>query len=330
MLEVVGVQGASADIAVNASQNLTSAANIFTTLGLNVGQWIWLGGGTAAAPGALGFATAADRGFARITAIAAGVLSLDRRSQVWSADTGTGKTIQIFFGPWLRNVAGDHSDYKEPSYTLELSEPGAAAAGATDYVYATGSCVSKFEFSSPLEDKTQATISFVGTDMGDPTTTRATNANLPLPNVNMGALNSVSQERRLRVSNTDETGVSTDIIDWKLTIDNNVKPQKQQGTLGAARMIFGKFQASLDLNVVFVQDDVCKAVRDNRTCMFDAAFRNNDGGILFDVPSMTLESGSPSFGANEAVQLATNTKGFRDPALGLTCSMSLFPSLPAT
>jgi hypothetical protein len=330
MVEVVGYQAASADFAINASQNLTSAANVFTTLGLNVGQWIWIGGGTAAAPGSLGFATAADRGFARITAIAAGTLSLDRRSQTYSADTGTGKTIQIFFGPWLRNVAGDHADYKEPSYTLELSEPGAAAAGATDYVYGLGSCINTYEFSSPLEDKTMATVAFVGTDMSDPTTTRATNANLAMPNVNTAALNSVSEEKRLRISNTDETGVSTDIVDWKMTINNNVKAQKQQGTLGAARMIFGKFQVSLDVTCVFVQDDVCKAIRDNRTCMFDAAFRNGDGAVLYDVPAVTLDSGAPSFAANEAVTLATNLKAFRDPTYGYTCGMSLFPSLPAS
>jgi hypothetical protein len=330
MVEVVGYQAASGDFAINAGQNLTSTANVLASLGLTVGQWIWIGGGTAAVPGAFGFGTAADRGFAFVSAIAAGTLTLIRRSQVYVADTGTAKTIQIFFGPWLRNVAGDHADYKEPSYTLELSLPGAAAAGATDYVYGLGSCINTFEFSSPLEDKTLATIAFVGTDMTDPTITRATNANLAMPNVNTAALNSVSEEKRLRVSNTDETGVSTDIIDWKLTINNNVKPQRQQGTLGAARMIFGKFNVSLDVTCVFVQDDVCKAIRDNRTCMFDAAFRNNDGALLFDVPSMTLESGAPSFAANEAVTLSTGTKGFRDTTYNYTCSLSCFPNLPAS
>jgi len=328
-LEVVGVQGASADLQISAGQHLTSTALNWTTLGLNVGQWIWIGGGTAASPGAFGFATAADRGFARITAISATQLTLDRRTQAYSADTGTGKTIQVFFGPWLRNVAGDHADYKEPSYTLELSEPGAAAAGATDFVYGLGSCVNTFEFNSPLEDKTVATIAFVGTDMADPTTTRATQAANAMPNVNIAALNSVSEEKRLRISNTDESGVSTDIIDWKLTLNNNVKAQKQQGTLGAARMIFGKFQAKLDVKCVFVQDDVCKAIRDNRTCMFDAAFRNNDGAILFDVPAVTLDSGAPAFAANEAVTLDTNLNAFRDPLYNYTCSLSSFPSLPA-
>lgn len=330
-LEVVGVQGVATDIAVTAGQNLTSIANIWTTLGLNVGQWIWVGGGTLAAPGTLGFTVAPqNRGFARITAITANQLTVDRRTQAWGADPGTGKTVQIFFGPWLRNVAGDNADYKEPSYTFELTLPGAAAAGATDFVYALGSCLNQFEFNSPLENLTEVTLGFVGTDCTDPTTVRATNANLSLPLVATAALNSVSEERRLRVSNTDETGVSTDIIDWKLTIMNNVKAQKQQGVLGAARMIFGRFQVRLDLNVVFVQDDVCKAVRDNRTCAFDAAFRNNDGGVLFDVPAMTLESGNPTFAANEAVTLSTQTKGFRDPIYSYSCGMSMFPSLPAT
>jgi hypothetical protein len=331
---VVGVQGASADIAVNAAGNLTSAANIFTTLGLQVGMWIWLGGGTAATPGALGFATAADRGFARITAIAAGILSVDRRSSAtaaaasWAADTGTGKTIQIFYGPWVRNVAGDNVDYKEPSYSLELSEPGAAAAAATDFVYGLGCCLNTLEFNAPSEDKVVVTASFVGTNFTDPSTSRASGASTAtLPFANQ-AFTTADQVRRLRVANVDETGISIDILDWKLTINNNVKPQVQQGTLGAVRMIFGKFQVKLDITCVFIQDDVCKAIRDNRTCSFDTAVASGDGALLFDVPSIMLDDGAPDIRANEEVTLPTTAMAFRDSTYNFTCGMQLFPFLP--
>lgn len=326
---VVGVQGVATDIAVNAAGNLTSAANIFTTLGLQVGMWIWLGGGTAAAPGALGFATAADRGFARITAIAAGVLTVDRRSNTtWTVDPGTAKTIQIFYGPWLRNVAGDNTDYRELSYSLELSEPGAGAAAATDFVYGLGCCINMLEINAPSEDKAVATASFVGTNFTDPSTSRATGASaatLPFAN---NAFTTADQVRRLRVANVDETGISVDILDWKLTINNNVKPQVQQGTLGAVRMIFGKFQVKLDITCIFIQDDVCKAIRDNRTCAFDVCIASTDGALLFDVPSVMLDDGAPDIRANEEVTLPTTAMAFRDSTYNFTCGMQLFPFLP--
>jgi hypothetical protein len=331
---VVGVQGAASDIAVNAAGNLTSTANIFTTLGLQVGMWIWLGGGTAAAPGALGFATAADRGFARITAIAAGVLTVDRRSSatssagVWAADTGVAKTIHMYYGPWVRNVAGDHADYKEPSYSLELSEPGAAAAAATDYVYSLGSCLNMLEINAPSEDKAVATASFVGTNFTDPSTSRATGASGATAPFANNAFTTADQVRRLRIANVDESGISTDILDWKLTINNNIKPGVQQGFLGAVRMIFGKFQVKLDVTCIFTQDDVCKAIRDNRTVAFDVAVASTDGALLFDVPSAMLDDGAPAINANEEVTLPTTAMAFRDSTYNFTCGMQLFPFLP--
>lgn len=331
-VEVCGYQGASADIGVNASGQLTSTANVFASLNLQVGMWMWVGGGTLAAPGTLGFTVAAqNRGFTRITSVAAGIIGTDRKNQAWGTDPGTGKTIQLFFGPWLRNVAGDHADYIEPSFTLELSEPGAAAAGATDYLYGRGNAVNTFELNAPAEDKVVASIGFVGMIMDDPTTARATGAAAAVVPINTTALTTASEVRRLRISNVDETGVSTDIMEWKLSVMNNVKAQKQQGTEGAARLIFGKFQVALEVKCVFVQDDVCKAIRDFRTCAFDVALRNAAGaGYLFDVGAVTLRGGAPDAQANEAVTLSTSVKGHRDPTYSQTMGMQHFPFLPAT
>ncbi|MDQ1446818.1 MAG: hypothetical protein QOI20_3282 [Acidimicrobiaceae bacterium] len=331
VVEVVGYQGASGDIGVNAAGNLTSAANAFAGLGLLPGWWVWVGGGTAAAPGALGFTVAAqNRGFARITGVAAGVITVDRKNQAWATDPGTGKTIQLFFGPWVRNVFGDSADYKEPSYTLEIGYPGAAAAGATSYAYALGALVNTFEINAPSEDKITAAVSFAATDFTDPSTVRATGAAAAPTPVQTALFTTASQVRRLRVSNTDETGISTDILDWKLTVNNNVKPQVQQGTLGAKRIITGRFDVSLDVTCIFTQDDVCKAIRDNRTCAFDVAIASTDGAVLFDVPSLTLGDGGPDIAANEAVKLPASIEAFRDTTYNFSLGMTVFPYLPAS
>jgi len=96
--KVVGIEGASADI-VATSTGLTSTVMNFVTMGVIVGQWHKHGGGTVGQQ----WATAANNGWARVTAVSANVVTYDNRPTGWSADAGTGKTIRIFFGDVIRN-----------------------------------------------------------------------------------------------------------------------------------------------------------------------------------------------------------------------------------
>lgn len=329
-LEIVGFQGGTSDITATTT-GLASTALDFTTLGLNVGQWIWIGGGTKASPGLLGFTGSGYRGWARITAIAAHALTLDRTLTAQAADTGTGQTIQIFFGSFLRNVAIDNADYAETSYQIELSLPGAATAAATDYIYAQGCLVDTFEVNSPLTDKTVATLSFVGTNITDASTTRATGASTAPTPLATAALNTVTELARLRVVDpATGNAVSVDINNWKLMLKNHVTPQKQQATFGAARMIVGKCDVEVDFEVFLVQDDVIKAIRDNRTLQWEACLRNNDCGVVFDVPSGTFEDGAEKFPANGPVTATPKLMGFRDATYNYTLGISRFPYLPAS
>mgnify|MGYP002147314755 CR=1 FL=1 len=96
-----GIQGATADLEIDASGNLISTVLDFTTLPLSVGQRIWIGGDSAGTK----FATAADRGEARITVIAAHKLTLDDKvsGTLNAADNATHQS----FGPSLITLATD-------------------------------------------------------------------------------------------------------------------------------------------------------------------------------------------------------------------------------
>lgn len=329
-LEVAGFQGASADITATTT-GLSSTVADFTTMGLFVGQWIWVGGGTLAAPGAFGFSGGGYRGWARITAIAAHALTLDRTTAAQVVDAGAGKTIQIFFGSFLRNVAIDNADYQETSFQLELSLPGAATAAATDYVYAQGCLVDTFEINMPRTDKAVATVTFNGTNITDPSTTRATGASTAPTPLATAAMNTVIELSRIRVMDpATGNSVSVDINSCKLMLQNNVTPQKQLATFGAARVIVGKCEVSLDLEVFLVQDDVIKAIRDNRTLQWEGCIRNNDGGIVMDIPSGTFEGGAEKFPANGPVTVTPTLMAFRDTTYNYTLGISRFPNLPAS
>jgi hypothetical protein len=83
--KAIGFEGASGDITATAN-GLGSTALDFTTLGLVVGMWLWIGGPIAGQA----FATAACRGWARISAIARPSRADLRRAAGW-LDNGCGR-----------------------------------------------------------------------------------------------------------------------------------------------------------------------------------------------------------------------------------------------
>lgn len=328
-IEVAGVQGASGDIGLDANGNLTSVALDFTTIGLQVGQWIWVGGDPTNAT--LNFATTAYRGFAKISAVAAHLVTLSRRSwTVGAADTGTAKTIQILFSRWIRNVAIDHADFKTPSYAFEVTYPNLSAPGTAEYEYLLGNMIDEWAFNLPLTQKATAQMKFMGTTSVDPATARDTGPATAVNPVTNLALSTSTDVMRLRMSNTDETGISTDFQSCKMTIKNNVTPEKELGRLGAQLMNVGKFEVHLEMDVIFTSDQVIKGIHDNRQATLDIGLRNGDFGVLLDVAAMSLDSGDRKFEKNKSVVIATKTTGFQDPTLGFTLGASLFAYLPSS
>jgi hypothetical protein len=326
-LEVAGFRGASGDIGMNASGNLTATTADFTTMGLFVGMVIWVGGTVG---GGHDFATAAYRGYAKITAIAAGLLTLSRRQwTVGSADNGSGKTIDLYWGRFLRNVAFDDASYLETSYAMELGLPGVGTAGATEYVYAAGNLVNSTMITSPAQNIVTAKLTFQGTTIGNPTTSRATGASTAAGLLAIDRFTSVSKLKYLRVLNqATEAVVSQDVESWDLTLANNVTPQKQQGTLGAARDIVGKAQIDINMEAFLTQDEGWIACAQNTSLAFGAGFRNADGGIFLDVPSLTWNNAPPKFPGNGAVSLSVKAQAFRDSVGNYSLGVSLFAFLP--
>ena len=88
-LRVVGFEGESGDITATAG-GLGSSTLDFTTLGLSVGQWIYIGGGAVGEQ----FATSALNTYAKISAIAANALTLSNKPAGWTTDAGASKTIR--------------------------------------------------------------------------------------------------------------------------------------------------------------------------------------------------------------------------------------------
>lgn len=323
-LFVVGHQFDAGDLQVDANGNLISTTADFTDYNLTVGQGVYIGGLGADTA----FATAADTGLARVVGIAEHLLTLDKHQQAFSADDGSGKTIHLYYGSFLRNVPVDHVKFKEHYYQFELTYPGLGSANEDRYEYSVGNLINTLELSLPLTDKSTMSFETFGKDVEDITGTRK-----PWTIYNplfTEAISTTSDFLRLRIQNTDETGLTTLFKEATLTINNNAGGENVLNKLGPEFVNYGNFDVTMDMSAVFTDAAVVSKIRNNCTVTMDFCIANNDAAFYFDIPAMTLGDGSRDFAVNEKVKISLSSSAFGDTTLGYTLSVTYFPYLPST
>lgn len=326
-VEVAGFRGASGDIQLDASGDLICTAANFTTMGLVAGQWIWVGGTIG---GATAFATSAYRGFAQIKTIAALKLTLARRNWTVAApDNGAGKTIDLYWGRWITNTSAQHARYLERSYTFETVYQTLAAGPAAAFEYSQGNLLSTVVINLPATDKATMDLQFVGATSIDPSTTRLTGASTAFAPLSHSMMNTSTHMYRLRMSNVDETGLTTDIKSMKVTLTNSVTRETVLGYAGARYLNVGDFIATIEGEYLFSNEAFITGVRDKRTVQLDFSLRNGEGGYLFDFPAMKIDSADKKFTSKSSVTLQGKTTGIEDTTYGITCGVTMFPFLPA-
>jgi hypothetical protein len=325
-VEVCGVQGASGDITLNASGNLTSTTLNFTTLNLTAGvSKIKTGGSTAATQ----FATAAYNGWATVDTIAANLITLKWRTwTVSSADLGTGKTIQIFFGRAYRNVSIDHADYLEPSWHGELEDSGVGTANASTFTYAKGLTLNSVSLNIPVESKIEATLGFLGTDVAAPvlTASRVTGPStawVPLATELFDTTNDIKSCKIVVAA--DDTSLVAEINSLTLTINHGVTARKQLATFGAAGMIFGKNVPAASAEIYYERSTVPDAIRANTTCRLETILRNDSGAITIDLPAVRLAGGAKTYAANSPVMMSLELPAHRDPLTNIVQIINVMP-----
>lgn len=328
IVEIAGVRAGTGDLALAITGTvgtLTSTTLDFTTLGLTVGQFIHVGGLETANQ----FTNSV--GYARVTAIAANTLTLDKLGSGLVAAAGTADSVDLLFGQFIRNVPTTDPAFIEQPFQFEAQYPNlgtGAEDGQTGFEYAEGNYANTLEFGLPLTDKATATVGFVGTDTKPPVFTAKDGSDTPLKSQKTTALNTSSDLGRLRIKEVDETGLTTDFKELTLTLNNNASPEKVLGQLGARFINTGNFEVDFEAQVLFTEAEVICAIRENRTLSFDMVLINDDGALAVDIPAMTLGGGDKEFPINESILVNLTGQAFRDPTLGTSLSVSLFPAVP--
>lgn len=320
-VDVVGVQAGSGDLVIDSDGNLTSTTLDFTTLGLTQGQGIYIGGGTTDTD----FATAAG-GYAICKIIEANKITLDEvKTTDQTADTGTGKTIQIFFGHFVRDVATSDGDFASQSYQFEMKIPNLDEG--TSYEYAKGNYCNSASFSIPTADLITSSFSFIGTDTPVPTTSRATGS-WESPSLTT-AMSGTSDVNAIRIQKKDGTSLASYTKSMDIEINNNVTAEKVVGVLGAVDIPYGDFSVTGSTEVLYENDDIVNVVRNNDTVTLDFIIKNTDGAIWLDIPSLTFGSGSKTFAENETIKIGIDANAFEDDYYGYSIGATWFPYVPA-
>lgn len=314
VLRVVGFQGAAADLAATTvgGNGLTSTALNFTTLGLNVGEWVLVGGVAANTF----FATAASNGWCRISAISANRLSFDRVPTGFATDTGTGKTIQVFTGDFLKNGSTQRSNTFERQY-LDHSP--------VTYEYIRGQVLDTLAINVPQQEKVTFTKTYMGSD-GVVATSRVSGAT-DLAASTGDVLNSSSNVGRLGFDGASIAG-SVFMSEITLSIANNLRRQNAVGSIGAIGIGAGELNITGSMNTYFGDKSILDKVMNNTLTSLDFRVGRADGAkpqIVFDLPSIKLSSGSPSVsGKNADVMLNANYQAIKSATYGYTISVGRF------
>jgi len=295
--------------------NRASGAVDFTTLGLIPGEWIFLGGDSAT----LRFAN--NQGFARVLSVTAAQIVLDKFNWTPVDETGTGKTVQMFFGSVIRSE-DDPDLIKHRTYQMERYT-GDASVG---YQYVLGCSANTMEVKVTTADKVTVDFGFVGIDEEFEVSAKAgTRPDIP----DEPAFNTSSDFSRLRMLNTDtDLSVFTYLTEMSISINNGIVPSKSIAVLGAFDTTAGDFVVEGSVTAYFTSAAAAAAVRANANVSLDFAMVKENAGWVFDIPQISLGDGRAQVEKDTEIKLPLTIAAAQDPVLNHTMLAVCFFYLP--
>lgn len=314
----VGFQGAAADIVatITGGNALTSTVLDFTTMGISPGEWVKIGGSVVGEQ----FATAANNGYARVSAVTATRLSFSIVPTGWSADTGTGKTISVFTGDFLSNASTKRSNTIERQYLDHAP---------VSYEYLRGMTLDSLLISLNQQAIVQLTKTYTGKDAVIQTTRFAGATDVASPTYDV--MNTTADVGDLSIDGVTVTGPNF-IMAATFQINNNIRQQTGIGSLGAVGTGNGEFNVTGTLNTYFgdktIYDKVLANTLTSVSCRVGATDVNKPS-YLIDCPSIKYSAGAPGItGKNQDIMITGTYQAFMHATLLFTMSITRFWYLP--
>lgn len=323
-VRVVGFQGASADLAatVTGGNALTSTLLDFTTLGNGVqsGAWVYVGGSAAAGEK---FATAACNGWCRIAqgGVAAQRLSFDVVPSGFAADTGTGKTITVLTGDFLKNGTTVYA-FDFESQQQDITAPA--------YEYFYDDVINSMTLNLSGGKEITISLDFIG-NLADPISTTRYAGSTDVAAPAYGTMTSTTNVGDLTEAGVSLMGGVNCMSAGSIKISNNVSRDPVVGPLGASAVNIGEFMASGNIDTYLADISIMAKGINNTLSSFATFTGNNSGdkeGYRWDVPAIRLTPDSEVPGKNNARKVAGPFEAEPHPTLGYTASIGRFWYMP--
>lgn len=325
-LQAVGAQFAAGDVGITYAApvcKLTSTVFDFTTLGLAVGEWIFIGDDVAGNT----FATAGLAGYARISVIAVHAITFDKTTFTPVADAGAAKTIRIYFGKLLRNEAAGSIVVRSFQAERQLGNDG----NGVQSEYAKGILFDQMDFNSPKADKVQIDFTGVGMDYETRTGTLGIKAGTRVAALGENAIDTSNGLYRARIAAVDPTTMNPTpyfayVSDFKVSINNNTKINKAQSILGGFSVTLGNLVTKATITAYFTTVGGIAAMKANADVTFDAIYSAGNKGIVLDLPLVSI-AGKVNPVKDEPVMIALDTPAYKAVG-GYTAQVNFFAYLP--
>ena len=320
VLDVVGFTG-SASITTSGQVKLVLADA--DELGLEIGQWIFVGGDTH---------KFADNGafFARIGEISDTGLVLDFTDKELAAEAST--TVDIFWGVTIHNEK-DIDKIRRTTYTIEERLGYADQEQTIPQASYVSGCVPS-EMTITVENSALSKIQyqFTGCRFYTKKGTLATGDRLePWDEKGYNNANEVYLACLSIVDADAETTKPDPLFAYmssgNITINNNTNPNKAVGVLGNFDVSVGKFDVTASPSVYMTDVEAITAMQNNIDVGMQVIMSRNNEGVIFDIPMMGLGASIPTVSEGEPLTMDLTANGAKSK-YGYTFAFQNFKYLP--
>lgn len=326
-LQAVGFQFDTGDVDVTMNGGLvrlTSSTVDLTTMGLIPGEWLFVGGDAA------GSAFPKSVGFARVNAVAAGYIELDKvQWEAPAAESGAAVALRIYFGTIIRNEPDPALIVHKP---VQLERTLGNDINGVMSEYLTGATANEMTLNVTEAALCTVDLTFVAC-AHEPRNglTGLKTGSRPAMMAEDG-FNTVDHFARIKLSAIDPASANplplfAHCTDITLTINNNVSGNKAVGTLGAFATTAGTFEVGGDMTAYFTTIDGPLAIRNNYDVTVDYILVKGNAGMLWDIPLLGLGGGGIQVEQDQPVKLPLETSA-AESKFGYTLLMQNFAYLP--
>lgn len=327
-LHRVGKVGVAADLSITVAGGVTSlvsASNAMPSFGNSLipGAWLFLGGDDATSQ----FAN--NQGYACVKSISASAIVFDKTTWNPVAESGAGKSIQIFVGNIVRNES-DPTLIKRRSYQLERTLGNDAAGVQSEYVI--GAVANKCTVNLAQADKITLDMEYVGCDVQQRTGLQGLKEGTRVAARGEDAFNTSSDVYRIKLGIQDPNSTNPQalfgyVTDGTIDIDNGVTPSKAIGVMGAFDTTAGDFMVSGSLTAFFTTVEATRAVRQNADVYLYQIFASKNSGFIFDIPLLSLGGGRIGVEKDKEITVPIDQNAAQS-AFGHTLLTEFFDYLP--